>query len=375
MTKVVFENATIQDVISKATKIAPTKGGAFDKAAGLMIEVDAEEGEITVRATNLDVYYMEVTDAVEIEGASCKWLLPSDIIAAFASKLPIGSGKQVTFESDGGQLTLKTGRTRAKIHLIHNPYYPEWETFDPDNLSPVAKFGDLLELVQWAAEKSATPPLNGISIDGEYAFATDRFKLARVPLKAGAVYKPVIIPVSVTKVLNKHMGDVEIGLDDSNMLIMPDDSTQIRAVLMAAQPPPVMRLFHGEEPNVVKFKKGNLLEIIERAMIMSGRERTPALRMFLDKERIAVLMVDEHAGQLGDVIDVPGYCLHDQHQIIFSPRTLLDALNRAPNDDVELWYNLSDPIKPVRIEGGSGYQVIVVPRRDLTPISEGGGGD
>lgn len=371
MTTVVFENATIQDVISKAAKIAPTRGGAFDKAAGLMIEVDTEAQEVTVRTTNLEVFYMEVCDAVSIEGESVKWILPSMVIEAFASKLPIGSGKTIEFKEEGGYLAVKTGRTRAKIHLIRNDYYPEWETFDPDTLKPVSKFGDLVEIVAWAAEKGGTPPLNGISIDGEYISATDRFRVARVPLKVD-LDEPITIPISVTKVLSKHMGDVEVGVDDGHLCIMPDDSTQIRAVLFESKHPNMDKFFAGQEPNMVKFKKQDLVEIIDRAMVMSGRDRLPALRMFLTQERIAVLMVDEHMGQLGDVIDTPGYATHHQHQIIFSPRLLLDALNRAPNADIELYYDLTNPHRPVRIEGGSGYQVVIVPRRDLSPIKEPG---
>ncbi len=374
-TTVVFENATIQDVISKAVKIAPTKGTAFDKAAGLMIEVNTEYQEVTVRTTNLDVYYMEVLDAVEMSGPNAKWLLPSDVIGAFAAKLPIGSGKTVELKQDGGYLGLKTGRTRAKIHLIINSYYPEWDAFDPDSLTQVSKFGDLLELVAWAAEKGGNPPLNGLCLDGEYVMASDRFKLARAPLKINGLEGSITIPPSITKVLSKHFSDVEVGVKGGALLVMPDESTQIKAILFDSQFPNLNKLFTADEPDVVKFRKAAMIEILDRAMVMSGRDRLPSLRMYLTQERIAVLMVDEHAGQLGDVIDVPGYCLHDQHQIIFNPRMVLDAVQKSPNDDMTMHYDRTDPLSKVRLDGGSGYEVIIVPRRDLTAIKEPGSGD
>jgi DNA polymerase III sliding clamp (beta) subunit (PCNA family) len=375
VTTVVFENATFQDVIAKAAKIAPTRGGAFDKAAGVMIEVDSETQEVTVRTTNLDVYYMEVLDAVSIEGDSVNWLLPSVVIEAFANKLPIGSGKQLTLTQEGGYLNLQTGRTKARMHLISNSYYPNWEPFDPGTLTQVNKFSDLLDLVQWAAEKGGTPPLNGICLDGDYIAASDRFKAVRVPLKIDDMSESVVIPVSLTKVLTKHMGDVEVGIRNGQLLVMPDDSTQIQCVLYAEKFPNLHPLFDMVQanPDVVKFKKQNMLEILDRAMVMSGRDRLPTLRMFLVKEKVAVLMVDEHAGQLGDVLDVPGYCIHERHQIIFNPKMLIDAVTKSPNDDVTMTYNQTDPYAKVKIDGGSGYEVIIVPRRDLTPIADGGG--
>lgn len=377
MTVVVFENATIQDVIGKAAKIAPTRGGAFDKAAGVMVEVDAENQEVTVRTTNLDVFYMEVCDAVSIEGESVRWLIPSMVIEAFASKLPIGSGKQVKFTQEGGYLNATTGRTKAKIRLIANDYYPDWEAYNPDSLTQVSRFADLLDLVQWAAEKGGTPPLNGLCLDGEYLSASDRFKAARVPLKINDVAESVVIPASLTKVLTKHLGDVEVGIKNNQLVVMPDDSTQIHCVLFGEKFPNLHPLYDmvAVNPDAVRFKKQHLLEILDRAMVMSGRDRLPSLRMFLVKEKIAVLMVDEHAGQLGDVLDVPGYCQHERHQIIFNPKMLIDAVSKSPNDDVTMTYNRADPMAKVKIDGGSGYEVIIVPRRDLTPISEGGGGD
>lgn len=377
MTKVVFENATIQDVIAKAAKLAPTRGGAFDKAAGVMIEVDVEHEEVTVRTTNLDVYYMEVCDAVSIEGESVRWLVPSSVIEAFAAKLPIGSGKQLKVEQEGGYLNMQTGRTKARIHLMSHEHYPEWEPFQPDSLTAVDRFAGLLDLVQWAAEKGGTPPLNGICIDGEYIAASDRFKAARVPLKIDNVPESVVVPATLTKVLSKHLGDVEVGIADGKLLIMPDDSTQIKCILYGEKFPNLQPLYDrvNDNPDMLKFKKQAMLEILDRAMVMSGRDRLPSLRVFLVNEKVAVLMVDEHAGQLGDVLDVPGYCVHDRHQIIFNPRMLIDAVRQSPNDEVTMTYNQTDPYALVKIDGGSGYEVIIVPRRDLKPIADGGSGD
>ena len=81
MTKVVFENATIRDVIGKAARVAPTKGSAFEKSNGLLMEVDPDGPEVVLRATNLEIFYMEIADVVSIEGPARTWRLPATVIS------------------------------------------------------------------------------------------------------------------------------------------------------------------------------------------------------------------------------------------------------------------------------------------------------
>jgi hypothetical protein len=57
--KAIFENATIADSIAKASRVAPTKGEAFDKASGILMTLDPEEKTVTLRSTNLMVFYLE----------------------------------------------------------------------------------------------------------------------------------------------------------------------------------------------------------------------------------------------------------------------------------------------------------------------------
>src|SRR6478735_9046351 len=112
MTKVVFETATIADAIRKADRVAPGKDKAFDKAAGIVIEVDPQaEPPVIIRATNLDVYSMEWMDVLSVEGDVARWRLPSSLLAQVMSKLPIGSGTTVTLEE------ITDGRGHSVIQL------------------------------------------------------------------------------------------------------------------------------------------------------------------------------------------------------------------------------------------------------------------
>ena len=365
MTKVTFENATIRDVISKASKVAPTRGSAFDKAAGIMMEVKPNENLVLVRSTNLEIFYMEIADYVEIEGQATQWRIPSSIIDGICSKLPITSGKHVTFDDSlGSSLTLASGRMRAKVRLIDPQYFPTWEAFPTEGMELVSNFGATLQMVQWAAQKAGDPPLTGVHLDGEMVIATNRFRIALAPCKAPPLYKPVTVPAGIFTPLMKSLGDVHLGVTDNQLLIQPDESVQIRSVIYANEYPPVAKVLKRNESCNVTFRKSSLLEIIDRALVMAQRDRLPVLKLIIGQEEIAAMAEDKEIGLLGDVIETPGFAPHARMTICFLPDDLISAINNAPNDQVSMYYHLGEPMKPVRIDGGSGYESLVMPRKE-----------
>lgn len=362
MTKVTFENATIRDVIGKAARIAPSKGSAFDKAAGIHLQVDAENNEVIVRANNLEVFYMEIVDVVSIEGPSCVWLLPSALLDGICGKLPVASGANVLFEQDNAQMRIKQKRMVANLRLMDPTYYEVWDPFDPADLTGVSDFGGRMQQVQWAASKTGTPPLTGINLNGTHAGATDTFRIAITPCEVPQLYEPVTIPAATFTPLMKSLGEVKIGRTENELLVMPDDTTQIKAVIYAAQYPPLQRAFSRNETHAVLINREHFLEMIEQAMVMGQRERTPVLKLILGMEELAILMEDQELGLLGNVMELPGQASHDRHYIGITPENIVSALKAAPNAEATIYYNAGQPMKPVRIDGGSGYESLIMPR-------------
>lgn len=366
MTAVKFENATIRDVIGKAAKVAPTRGSAFDKAAGILMEVDPAEGLVVVKSTNIDVWYTEIVNHLEIEGDPVTWRLPSVVIDGITNKLPVSSGKTVTFDdTQAPVLQVKSGRMNAKVRTIDPQWYPSWDAFDPDDLEDVSDFAARIQQVQWAANKNGDPPLSGIHLTGEYAVATDNYKVARTPCKAAMFHQPVTIPSTIFAPLMRSLGDVKLGIGDGQLLVMPDDATQVRAAIFGLDYPKVERVFHGNEPDSVTFRKTALLEIIDRAMVMGQRDRSPLLKMLIGREEIAVMVTDAEVGLLGDVIEVPGEATHKRATFGFTPANLVGGINAAPGEQVTMHYDQENPGKPIRLDGGSGYEVIVMTRREV----------
>lgn len=374
MTKVVFETATIADAIKKAARIAPGKGKAFDKAAGIVLEISpGTEAPVVVRATNLDIFSMEWVDAVEATGPSATWRLPSQLLAQVIGSLPIGSGLQTTFEeiidAKGHSFVQVTNRrTKAKFNMMRAEDFPAWSVFDPDTLYPCEDLGGRIDQVEWAAAKSDNLPiLSGIYFDGSQCLATDRYRLAAAELKIPDLQHPVAVPAGLLGQILKQTGEVMVGIDGGQFLIMPDEHTQIRCVLYGQDYPKVERIMVRDKPNKLIVKKAPLLEVISRANAFTGSDRFPTLRVYFGKEEIAVMMNNEEIGLLGDVVEVPGHCLHERFEIKFTPKNLVDAITKSPNEEILLGYDISNPKATVYVDGGSGYEAWVMPRGDANP--------
>lgn len=363
--KVVFENATIADSVGKAARVAPTRGMAFDKASGILMSLDPEDKTVTLKATNLNIFYLEVVDAVEVEGEGV-WRFPSMIFSAVLAKLPIGSGKTVTLEQKGNEVMLKSGKTTAKFRTMEVGHYPDWEPFDPDKLEMVPDFGARIQQVEWAALEDNESLYAGIHLSGEIAIATDRIRMAMVECEAEPIYRPITIPSGILQPIIKNLRDVAIGIDEGQFLLMPDPATQIRTIIYDKEYPPVYKAFDRSWKNEVKIRKQPLLDAIDRAVIFTQGNRSPSLTFIIGKEEIAVMCSDQDMGLLGEVVDITGQADHKRHKVLFTPKNLTDALQAAPSEEVILHYNIDETEFPFKIDGGSGYTALVMPRKSLT---------
>ncbi len=369
--KLTFENATIQDAIGKAARVAPTRGSSFDKANGILITV--QDGQVSVRATNLEIFYHEVVDTVEVEGEG-EWRLASAILAGFMNKISVASGRTITLEDEGTAVVAQTGRMKAKFRMLPPQYFPQWEVFDPERLVSVSGFAERVQQVAWAADEKAVP-LSGVHLTGTEVAATNRYRIATAPCAIPDLEQAITVPSSIFDPIMKNLGDVRLGVDGGHLLLMPDQYTQIKAVIFGEDYPKIVQATAGFTfDHEVKFKKSQIVEMIDMAQVFAGSNRHPKMRLIIGREEVAV-MLDEKDHMMGDVIEVPGMAVHKRINLDFTPRSILEAINAAPSEEVILHYSPPSDAgrsRPVLIDGGSGYRAWVMPRREQTAEQEGG---
>lgn len=368
-TKITFETATIADAIKKADRVAPSKGEAFDKAAGIVMEIDpTNELPVVIRATNLNIFSTQWVAAVEIEGDPATWRLPSRLMAHVTTNLPIGTGRTVTLESkDNGIVNLSSNRTRVRFNLMTSDTYPSWKVLDPDRFSQIENLGGQISRVEWAADKSSEP-LCGVHIDGACLTATDRYRLARVPMAIAAsdLAEPITIPAGILGSLLRQTGEVAVGTDGSHLFLMPDDYSQLMTVIYSSPYPSLNKIIDRSFSDSVSVCRVELLEMMNRASGFAESDRFPTLRIYLGKHEIAFMVENGEVGLFGDVIELPGQCDHSRIEVKFTPKNIIEAISNAPGRDVILHYNSASPTGIMMIQGEQDYNCWVVPKKDLS---------
>lgn len=368
-TRVTFEAATIGDAMKRAARVAPAKvGTSFDKAAGIVLDIaPGTDAPCIVRATDTEVFYLEVLETISAEGDKCRWRLPSQLMASVIGAIPPTSGRTVTFTWQGsGPITITSSRMKIELNLILNPFYPDWDAIDASSLVSAPAFGAAITRVEWAASKEGPPPLNGVLIDGTYMVATDRYRIARVECSVPMSGGPIIIPAWSIGSLLKSMGDVLIGTSGNMFVAMPDDFTQIQVVTLGEKFAPVQKAYELPYEEHVTVGREELIRYINSAVQFAGANRDPMVTLWFGREELAVHLHNQDLGMFGDVILTPGQATHERMKIHFTPKMLLDALNQAPNARVTLNYKPGDIKKPIRIDGDSGYTVWCVPRTEIS---------
>lgn len=362
----VFETGTLADAVARAARVAPRKGAAYDKSAGIVLEADPQPGEapiVTIKATDLQVFYLEYVNALEVGEEPISWRLPSGLFSDIASGLPLGEGHKVRISKSAsdGRVNITSGRMKAKISSTDVHSYPRWEQFDPEGLSVVPDLSFRLKQVAWACDK-ANPPFSGVHLDGDYLTATDRYRFARVPCEV-PVEKPITAPLDIVSSILNPGAEIRMGSEGNFLLLMPDDYTYIKSIIFQA-PYPSREKVDSMLPSTYKFTveapKDQFIEKLQRMMVLVKTERYPTASITFTNDSIELFMKVEERGEIEEVIESIEF---DDHFIFdITPTNLVEGLAAANAEYVSIGLG-PDPNLPVYVQDGKGYQAWIMPRK------------
>lgn len=369
MTKVTFETATLADVVKRAAAVAPTRGEAFDKVAGVIFKI--EDGSVTVMATDTTVFYMEAISATSVDGGNATWRIPSIILSSIVAKLPMGSGNTVSLDDSlkPPKVVLKCNKTVAEFNQLGMKYYPIWSAVSSEEMSTVMNFGAAVKQVLWATSNSE-PLLTGVALFPDGICATDRYRMARIEMDT-TMTDVVTVPGKILSRVIPDNGEVQIGVVGNNFMICPNAYTQIRTVVMADKYPPVGRVIDQGWEYSSSFSRTEFQNMLTRALDFASGDRQASMTLFIGKSEVALFMDNQEVGLFGDITDASGSAeSHGRHKINFNPNNLRDAIATFPGEVVTMKYNI-DPNKKsaVGFTNEANYKSVVQPLRPPTEES------
>ena len=369
-TRVTFESATLADAVQKAARIAPSKGAAFDLAAGLLFEVDPDAQRVVIKSTNLDSTYRQVLNVTDGKGGATTWRLPSQLLAGLVSNMPLGSGNTVTFADPGDNaIRIMSGNIKAKVKTLDGTF-PTIEAFDASKLSSASDFAQKVGQVSWACSKAPTHILSGVHIDGENLIGCDTQSAALVPCVV-PLDAPVTVPIGPLAPVLRMATDARIGADDRTLYLMLDAETQITARIFEDKYPDVKAVRPKSHRYEVELPRQQLIDAINRLLVVAREERMPTVRLTFNVGIVPTLTLDvivpDSGNRIQDSVGISGTIPSDNLEVWFTPSALIGALDNAKGDSTKMQFGPEDEsltaLSMFRFLDGKGYEALVMPRR------------
>jgi DNA polymerase III sliding clamp (beta) subunit (PCNA family) len=358
-----FDAATFADALNKASRVAPNKGAAFDKAAGIMFIV-TPGSPMVVYATDLDTTYRQEVPMLSCEGEAAVWRLPSALIAGTVASLPLGEGSVVKLANRGDNwVYVQSGEFTAKIATLRADDYPSLVNLDLSipPMSAAQEFASKVAQVSWAVAKSAGSSLGGVYIDGSRLWATDKYVLASVPCEV-PLPDPVVAPLFTLGGLLANATDVRLRANDRRLEMSLDQETTATSRLIDERYPDLAPLLRDEFFGEVEFSRSEFLERIDRILVLAtGHAARLGLLIDGDSQQIVFDMDIDQVGRMRDSIPFTGD-FTEKAELFFDPTRIRNAVDGSKARRIKVQFGKPDGLGeliPVIFIDEADYQCLV----------------
>lgn len=370
-TTIVFENALLADAVNKAARVSPTKGAAFDKAAGIFFSVDPNKDVAMIRSTDLEVSFEQEVPIVEGTGDPAQWRIPSTILQSLVSTLAMTEGNTTTFADRGDEcIRFKSGRTVARLNMYDVKSFPEgifdWQEGE---LSMAQDIIHKVEQVSWACDRKSTSILSGVHMDGEALYATDTHALAVVPTSI-SVNEAITVPLSSVAVILKSASDCRIRSFGHRFQVALDAQTRVTTNVLEGKYPNIKGVMRDNFLSTIKVHRQGFLDSLGRLLVLARTEKLPTLAIEINGTGLVNTLTFDmdipNVGRMQDSIDVETD-FDDSFTMGILPQLLNNAVDHARGDYIDIDFGHEDPEKspmtPIQIRDKSGYRCYVMPKR------------
>ena len=339
----------------------------------------AEEG-LQLKATDLDIEVVESIPADVAQGGATT--VPAHMLYDIVRKLP--EGAQVSFETqgEGGQMLIRSGRSRFTLQALPEADFPDLAAGDlPHCFSlPAANLKSLIDKTQFAISTEETRYyLNGIylhTLDDPAgmllrAVATDGHRLARVEMAApeGSGGMPgVIVPrkavAEIQKLVEGGEDDVVVELSPAKVRLtfggavgdgLGTGRVVLTSKLIDGTFPDYQRVIPNGNDKRLTVERGDFARAVDRVSTISS-ERGRAVKLAIADGRLTLSVNNPDSGSATEELEVDYEA--PALDIGFNARYLLDIAGQLDGDTA--LFRLADPGSPTLIQDREGAPALYV---------------
>jgi DNA polymerase III sliding clamp (beta) subunit (PCNA family) len=371
-TEIIFETAVLSDAVQKASRIAPLKGAAADKAAGIVFDVNVEKRITLIKSTDLDVTYIQRIAARGANGESIRWRIPSLVLSGLLSTFPQGEGHTTRFVDRGdGKIRIAAGKSTVALNLYEANEYPRFDTFDV-HLTEANQFASKAERISWACDTKSKGALMGVHLTGDLLVGCNNSVIAVVPCRVG-LEQAITVPLGSLETLLKGGADVLIAPEADKFYVKLDPDTYATSTIFAQPYPNILHAFRENFVGTMEIHRQSFVDSLNRLQAMIRTEREiPTLVMTLETHGFTKqLILDVEVSEMGRMRDEVDVSTPYDDDTIFKynlvPHMLVDAIEHTEGNKVFLDFGhaedrTKDDKTSIRIRDESGYFCYISPR-------------
>ena len=325
---------------------------------------------LRLKATDLDI---EVTDTVPADvperGATT---VPAHVLYDIVRKLPEGAQVSLEIGGDGGQMQIRSGRSRFMLQALPESDFPDIAAGDLAHrfTLPAADLKRLIDKTQFAISTEETRYyLNGIFFHTLEAgggpvlraVATDGHRLARVEMPApdGAQGMPgIIVPRKAVAEIQKLVEDggetIEVELSSAKIRLTLG-GVVLTSKLIDGTFPDYQRVIPSGNDKRLVVDLDEFARAVDRVSTISS-ERGRAVKLAINDGRLTLTVNNPDSGSATEELEVD----YDAAplDIGFNARYLLDITGQLDGDTAS--FKLADPASPTVIQDREGAAALYV---------------
>lgn len=302
------------------------------------VRLIAADGQLECWRTDLD---LTITTVVPCGAGELDVIVPATTLTNFVGNLegPVALGML------DGELVVEGRRAHAVLPTLPEGDWPLVTHAEGDEAVLTGADIAAIRSVLYAVSTDAVrPTLRGINLTGEYAQATDSYRLAQAECTTAGVG---IVPPSTFADL---ADGATIAVDSNRVTVRTPESTRTTRLIEGGYPA-FERLIGDPPVVVVDIDRDALIGAIE---VVAADAVASRVRLRFEKKELVVSTRDQNGSRLESRIDCPSEI---DAETGLNRTYLLDILKAVPEPTVSLGYR--SELKPISIEAGPVFHMLM----------------
>jgi len=331
------------------------------------VKLSAEEGSLTLAATDMELAVRLTTARVEVQEPG-EALIPADKFSQIV-KESVDPTLTIAIDAEEAIITGQDSRFKIFSHPVAD--YPELPTFtgEADFELSAADLHRLVAMTIFAtARENSRYAINGVLMEREKnklaVVATDghRLALARGTCKGGNKDegRAAIVPTKTLTLLLRLFDDAEqtvrVQMAD-NQIHFATEHAVLTSNLVEGNFPPYKDVIPKDGDRKASLSTDLFVSAVRRAALLTNEE-SKGVRMSFSPEGLTLSSRAPEMGEAEIKVELPEYS-GEPIDIGFNPQYLLDALKVVDQDQVQMEFKA--PNKPGVMRTGTIFSYVIMP--------------